>query len=213
MKSPQRGGFQSTMTVMLASGGDTIRLIRNRDPSALTSYSYAAKLPRSGMCDQPDLEERCRCPNRRWRSRRERGGHQAGVRRQEVQLAAVGSPARIAAALDRDRIALSGFREAASLRSRIGRSGRRRRRSSVRRGRPALRMSVRHLAGRAPVDRWPASSRSPLGATGRAASIHTNRPSRVQPMGFARFVACRSVSTSPVATDVVTRSKVPIPRP
>ena len=92
-------------------------------------------------------------PQRTWR-------HQSGVRREEVQLAAVGSPARIPAALDRDRIALPGFREAASLRSRIGRSGRRRRRSNVRRGRPALRTSMRHLEGRAPVDRWPASSRS-----------------------------------------------------
>ena len=44
----QRGGVQSTMTFMLWSGGDTIRLIRNRDPSALTSYSYDVKIPLSG---------------------------------------------------------------------------------------------------------------------------------------------------------------------
>jgi hypothetical protein len=45
---PQGRGFQSTITAMLSSGGETIRLIRNREPSALTSYSYAAQFARSG---------------------------------------------------------------------------------------------------------------------------------------------------------------------
>ena len=172
------------MTVMLASGGETIRLIRNRDPSALTSYSYSAKLPRSGVRDQPHLEERCGSPNRRWRSRRERGRHQAGVRRQEVQLAAVGSPSRIPAALHRHRIALSGFREAAHFdlesAGAVGGVGD----PAPVGGNPRFECLCRHLAGYPLVHRWPASSRSRTAWPRPPTSIQTNRPSCVQPLGF-----------------------------
>ena len=104
----QRTGLPSTMTVMLASGADTIRLIRNREPSAFTSYSYAREAPTIRMCDQPDLKERRRCPDSRRRARRERGGHQAAVRREEIHLAAVGSPSRIATPSERYRIRCPG---------------------------------------------------------------------------------------------------------
>ena len=42
-------GFQSRTIAILGSAAETMRLTRNRDPSAFTSYSYAEKFKRSGM--------------------------------------------------------------------------------------------------------------------------------------------------------------------